>query len=74
MKGLARSADRARRSMTGDSEGQLPIGDYDELTARQVQGRLTGLSHAELRRIAEHERRHGNRKTVLDAIERALSS
>jgi hypothetical protein len=60
--------------MTGDSEGQLPIGDYDELTARQVQGRLTGLSHAELRRIAEHERRHGNRKTVLDAIERALSS
>jgi polyhydroxyalkanoate synthesis regulator phasin len=72
VKGLARSADRARRSVTGDAAGELPIADYDELTARQVQARLGELSDAELRQIADHERRHGNRKTVLDAIERTL--
>jgi hypothetical protein len=58
--------------VTGDATGELAIADYDELTARQVQARLGELSDAELRQIAEHERRHGNRKTVLDAIERTL--
>src|SRR5581483_6517391 len=68
---LARSADRARRSIgVGPS---FPISGYDELTAGQVEKRLPGLGPAELRHVREHERRHANRKTVLDAIERALN-
>jgi polyhydroxyalkanoate synthesis regulator phasin len=50
----------------------LPITGYDELTARQVQEQLTGLRPAELRRVREYERRHANRKTVLEAVERGL--
>ncbi len=66
---LARTADRARRSVGG---GAFPITDYDDLTARQVQGQLSGLTPAQLRAVLDHERRHGNRKTVLDAVTRAL--
>ena len=68
---LLRSADRARRTVgTGQS---FPILGYDELTAAQVQGRLDGLSPAELRRVRDYERRHANRVRVLSAIESVLA-
>lgn len=67
---IVRSADRARRTVgVGPS---FPILGYDDLTAGQVVQRLTGLKPAELRRVRDYERRHANRKTVLDAIEPAL--
>lgn len=67
---IVRTADRARRTVgVGPS---FPILGYDELTAAQVNSRLKGLGAAELRRVREYERRHANRKSVLDAIERAL--
>jgi polyhydroxyalkanoate synthesis regulator phasin len=68
---LARTADRARRTVTGTQT--VPIEDYDALTARQVQAHLGELGPGELRALDEYERRHANRKTVLDAIERALA-
>ena len=51
----------------------FPITGYDDLTVAQVQGRLTGLSPAELRKVRDYERRNANRKTVLNAIESKLS-
>jgi hypothetical protein len=51
----------------------FPILGYDDLTAAQVNARLKGLSPTELRRVRDYERRHANRKSVLEAIERALS-
>jgi polyhydroxyalkanoate synthesis regulator phasin len=69
---LLRSADRARRTVgTGQP---FPILGYDELTAAQVQGRLGGLAPAELRRVRDYERRHANRKSVLAAIDKQLTS
>ncbi|MEJ7715719.1 MAG: hypothetical protein WKF40_08500 [Thermoleophilaceae bacterium] len=59
-------ADRARRAAgLGPS---FPITGYDELTVAQVQARLADLSPAELRKVRDYERRHANRKTVLDGI------
>jgi len=69
---LLRSADRARRSVeTGQS---FPILGYDDLTAAQVQTRLDGLTPAELRKVRDYERRHANRKSVLVAIDKHLTS
>jgi polyhydroxyalkanoate synthesis regulator phasin len=69
---LMRSADRARRTVgTGQS---FPVLGYDELTSAQVQARLDGLSPAELRRVRDYERRHANRKSVLAAIDKQLTS
>ncbi len=59
----------------GDGRGasaNLPIADYDELSAAKVQERLDGLTPAELRKLRDYEQRHANRKTVLDRIERRL--
>ena len=67
---LARTAELARSTVTGPPP--IPIEGYDALTARQVQARLGELTPGELRDLDEYERRHANRKTVLDAITRAL--
>lgn len=69
---LLRSADRARRSV--GTNQSFPILGYDELTAAQVQIRLDGLAPAELRRVRDYERRHANRKSVLAAIDKQLTS
>jgi hypothetical protein len=37
-----------------------------------VQSRLSELSRADLAQVRDYERRHANRKTVLDAVERGL--
>jgi polyhydroxyalkanoate synthesis regulator phasin len=67
---IVRTADRAR--LTVGVGPSFPIAGYDDLTAAQVNARLKDLSPNELRRVREYERRHANRKSVLDAIERAL--
>ena len=53
--------------------GTLPFEGYDELTAVQITARLTTMSAAELRRVRDHEQRHANRKSVLQAVERKLA-
>src|SRR3954449_10710367 len=67
---LLAQADRARRvAGVGPS---FPISGYDDLTSAQIQTRLTGLTPAELRKVRDYERRRGNRKSVLEAVESAL--
>jgi hypothetical protein len=67
---LAR-ADRVRR--TAGVGPSFPITGYDELTVSQVEKRLGGLTPAELRKVRDYERRHANRKTILNAIEQKLA-
>jgi polyhydroxyalkanoate synthesis regulator phasin len=66
---VLRTVDRARRRVGAST---FPILGYDDLTAAQITKRLTGLTPAELRKVRDHERRHGARKSVLNAIERKL--
>jgi len=68
---VVRAVDRARRA-TGVGP-VFPILSYDDLTAAQVADRLADLSPAELRKVRDYERRHGNRKSVLSAIESKLA-
>jgi polyhydroxyalkanoate synthesis regulator phasin len=63
--------DRVRR--TAGVGASFPITGYDDLTASQIQGRLGTLTPAELRKVRDHERRSGKRKTVLQSIESKLS-
>jgi polyhydroxyalkanoate synthesis regulator phasin len=67
---LVRVADRARHP--GDAGTSFPISGYDEMSASQVNKRLADLSRPELRRVREYESRHANRKSVLEAVDRAL--
>lgn len=67
---LVRVADRARQSVA--PEASFPVSGYDEMTASQVNKRLADLDRPDLRRVREYESRHANRKSVLEAIDRAL--
>jgi hypothetical protein len=55
-----------------DGRAEVPLDGYEDLTARQVIERLVELSPAELRWLRDYERRHANRNSVLNEIERAL--
>jgi hypothetical protein len=66
-----RSRKRSRRGSPRAAAG-LSIQNYDDLSAAAVQEQLEGLTPAELRKLRDYERRHANRKTVLDPIARKL--
>jgi polyhydroxyalkanoate synthesis regulator phasin len=68
---VVRQADKARRVV--GVAGEPPITGYDDLTATKVRARLGDLSPDELRHVRDYERHHANRKTVLEAIARALA-
>jgi polyhydroxyalkanoate synthesis regulator phasin len=68
---IVRTADRARR--TARVGPAFPILGYNDLTAGQVTARLAELKSAELRRVRDYERKHANRKSVLEAVEKALA-
>jgi polyhydroxyalkanoate synthesis regulator phasin len=70
-KARSKAADKARRA--AGMGASFPIAGYEDLTAAQVQVRLDGLTPADLRKVAEHEKRHANRKTVLRAIDQRLT-
>jgi hypothetical protein len=65
-----REVDRARRAAGIGSA--FPITGYDDLAAAEIISRLDDLTPAELRKVRDYERRHGNRKTVLAAADRKL--
>jgi len=64
------TADRARRA--AGVGPNFPITGYDDLSATDAQRRLGDLTPPELRKVRDYERRHANRKTVLNAIEAKL--
>ncbi len=57
---------------SGRPSDNLPITGYDDLSAAKIVERLAGLTPAQLRKVRDYERKHANRKTVLDPIERKL--
>jgi polyhydroxyalkanoate synthesis regulator phasin len=65
------SADRIRRKAKIPG---FPITAYDQLSIRQIDGRLGELSRSELRKVRAYEQRHKARKGLLRALDRRLSS
>jgi hypothetical protein len=65
-------ADRVRRA--AGVGPNFPILGYNDLTAAQVQSRLSDLTPAQLRKVRDYERRNPNRKSVLTAIEQKLGA
>lgn len=51
------------------SPDDLPIANYDELTADEIVGRLKDLSQEELRLVEQYETKNANRSTVLKRLE-----
>lgn len=61
-----------------DREGEspdrnLPIKNYDQLTIDEISSKLGGLSSSELTEIKSYEKKHKNRKGVIEEIEAQLN-
>jgi hypothetical protein len=52
--------------------GRLPIAGYDEMNVEEVSDRLEGLSDEELERVREYERRHKNRDSLIEQLDRKI--
>jgi ferritin-like metal-binding protein YciE len=68
-KSASRTAGSASTSSTSSSNGAQPIAGYDDLTATEVNSRLSDLTPAQLRKVEAYEKRHAKRTTVLERIQ-----
>jgi hypothetical protein len=50
-------------------EQDLPIANYDKLSVKEIDSRLRRLLDVDLSKVEAYERKHKNRKTVLQRIE-----
>jgi hypothetical protein len=62
------ASSRWRRGGAG-REQDLPIARHDDLRVREINSRLPTLSGVDLGRVEAYERKHKERKTVLQKIE-----
>jgi hypothetical protein len=64
--------DKAQERKGKSPDRNLPIDDYRQLTADEVNRKLSGCSHKQLEKIKDYEKEHKDRKTVLRQIDRQL--
>ena len=82
----ARIVNKQRR-MYGETKGEkekdrrgqspdrgLPIENYQHLTVPQIEGKLDRLSKKEVRQIEEYEKKHKNRKKLIEALDERLKA
>jgi hypothetical protein len=50
----------------------LPIGNYDDLSVKEIKKELDGLSEKQLEKVREYEKANGKRKTLLEALDRQM--
>ncbi len=67
MPGAARAEGAAKGAVA--SEDDLPIPDYESLTADEIVARLRELSQVDLAKVEAYERKTDGRSTVLERIE-----
>jgi hypothetical protein len=61
----------AAKSARGDSKAP-PLRGYDDLTVGEIENKIQGLSKAELSDLRDYEKRHENRKRLLETLDRRL--
>ncbi|CAN5721333.1 hypothetical protein BH18ACT11_BH18ACT11_11430 [soil metagenome] len=50
----------------------LPLKNYDDLSAEDVEKKAGGLSKADIEDLLDYEKQHKNRKTLVEALDRRL--
>ncbi len=52
---------------------ELPLENYDSLSANEINDRIEPLSVEEIERLREYEARNKNRRTVLERMDARIS-
>jgi uncharacterized protein (TIGR02271 family) len=50
----------------------MPLESYDDLTVEEAKKKIGGLSEEELKKIRSYEKRHKNRKTLVEQLDRKI--
>jgi hypothetical protein len=50
----------------------LPLKNYDDLNAEEVEKNIKGLSQKEIRKLRDYEKAHKNRRTLMESLDRKL--
>ena len=64
--GVAYAEGEVKGAAAGEED--IPIANYDDLNANEVISQLNGLSQVDLSKVDAYERKHANRKSVLDKV------
>jgi hypothetical protein len=56
------------------TNGGFPIAGYDDKNVAEISGMLDGLSEEQLRTVREYERRHKNRDSLIEQIDRKIKA
>ena len=64
------NTDKAKEARKNAND--IPIVGYDELSAREVEKKIKGLSKDEIKAVRSYEKNNKNRKTLLERIESKL--
>jgi len=63
------NTERARQARKGS---QAPLEGYDDLSVDDVETKVKGLSREEIREVRDYEKRHQNRKTLVESLDRKV--
>jgi hypothetical protein len=66
--------DVTRMPTVASRNGGVPIAGYDEMNVGEVSDRLDSLSDEELKRVRDYERRHKNRDTLIEQLDRKIKA
>jgi uncharacterized protein (TIGR02271 family) len=55
-----------------EAQKGLPIEGYDNLTVKEAKKKLNGLSESELKRVRSYEKKHKNRRTLVEQLDRKI--
>ncbi len=59
-------------SPAGGRDSGLPVDDFDHVGVEELGSKLEGLCARDVKRLKDHERRTGNRRAVMERLDRAL--
>ncbi len=65
-------ASESEASPAGGRGSGLPVDDFDRLGVEELGRKLEGLCARDVERLKDHERRTGNRRAVMERLDRAL--
>jgi hypothetical protein len=65
---------RATAAGIASTNGGFPIAGYDDKNVAEISSMLDGLSEEQLRTVREYERRHKNRDSLIEQIDRKIKT
>jgi uncharacterized protein DUF5872 len=64
------NTDEAKQARIGSQAP--PLRNYDDLSVQDVESKAQGLSKEEVRELLDYEKRHKNRKTLIESLDRKV--